>query len=112
MDTTSSLDRILRTTTLIAFFPALALLIPYGVASSTSVPALGLIPAFFSAVLGLPTSKAKLQRGQLILYIDLIIAIFLVSILLPFWVLTAGWYNSGNIVMLGTYGTVPLMMDL
>ncbi|KAG9763221.1 hypothetical protein KCU73_g1535, partial [Aureobasidium melanogenum] len=57
MDSPSPLDRILRTTTLIAFFPALGLLIPYGIVSTTTVPALGIIPAFFSATFGLLSLK-------------------------------------------------------
>ncbi|KAK6007097.1 hypothetical protein QM012_006105 [Aureobasidium pullulans] len=111
MDTTSPLDRMLRSTNLIAFFPALALLTPYGVVTSNAVPALGLIPAFFSAILGLPFSKKTHQRGQLIFYIDLVLAVFLISILIPFWALSAGMWEGGGVVMLGTYGTVPLMMD-
>lgn len=112
MDTPSSLDRTFRTTTLIAFFPALALLIPYGVVSCNVIPALGLIPAFFSAILGLPTSY--LQRAQLTLYIDVFLAVSHISMLIPFWVLNAGWnsWESGGVIMLGTYGTVLLMMDL
>lgn len=115
MDTPNPLDCILRTTTFIAFFPALTLLIPYGIVSSTEIPALGLIPAFFSAIFGLFSLTAKPRGGHLVLYIDIFLAVFLISILIPFWVLSAGrrqWRQSGGVVMLGTYGTVPLLMDL
>ncbi|KAG9679334.1 hypothetical protein KCU99_g3088, partial [Aureobasidium melanogenum] len=114
MDNLSPLDRILRTTTLIAFFPALGLLIPYGIVSTTTVPALGLIPAFFSATFSLLSLKVNFRWSQLVLYIDTSLAIFIFSILLPFWVLSAGrrrWEDGGGVVMLGTYGTVPLLMD-
>jgi hypothetical protein len=114
MDSPSPVDRILRTTTLIAFFPALGLLIPYGIVSTTTVPALGIIPAFFSATFGLLSLKVNFRWSQLVLYIDTSLAIFIFSILLPFWVLSAGRrrWEDGGVVMLGTYGTVPLLVDL
>ncbi|KAH0388892.1 hypothetical protein KCU92_g466, partial [Aureobasidium melanogenum] len=113
MDSPSPVDRILRTTTLIAFFPALGLLIPYGIVSTTTVPALGIIPAFFSATFGLLSLKVNFRWSQLVLYIDTSLAIFIFSILLPFWVLSAGRrrWEDGGVVMLGTYGTVPLLVD-
>ncbi|KAH0261489.1 hypothetical protein KCU91_g13979, partial [Aureobasidium melanogenum] len=113
MDSPSPLDRMLRTTTLIAFFPALGLLIPYGIVSTTTIPALGLIPAFFSATFGLLSLQVNFRWSQLVLYIDTSLAIFIFSILLPFWVLSAGRrrWEDGGVVMLGTYGTVPLLID-
>ncbi|KAG9947002.1 hypothetical protein KCU85_g6131, partial [Aureobasidium melanogenum] len=114
MDSPSPLDRILRTTTLISFFPALGLLIPYGIVSNTVFPALGLVPAFFSAILGLLSLMGNFRWSQLALYMDMFLAISILSILLPFWVLNAGsrqWWNSAGVVMLGTYGTVPLLMN-
>lgn len=115
MDSPSPLDRILRTTTLISFFPALGLLIPYGIVSNTVFPALGLVPAFFSAILGLLSLMGNFRWSQLVVYMDMFLAISILSILLPFWVLNAGrrqWWHSAGVVMLGTYGTVPLLMNL
>ncbi|KAH0366622.1 hypothetical protein KCU65_g5254, partial [Aureobasidium melanogenum] len=114
MDSPNPLDRILRTTTLISFFPALGLLIPYGIVSNTVFPALGLVPAFFSAILGLLSLMANFRWSQLVLYMDMFLAISILSILLPFWVLGAGrrqWRDSAGVVMLGTYGTVSLLMN-
>lgn len=115
MDTPSPLDCVLRTATFIAFFPALALLIPHGVIACIPIPALGLIPAFFSAVFSLFSLKSQSRFGHSVLYIDMFLAISLISILIPFWVLSASrwqWDQSAGGVMLGTYGTMPLLMDL
>ncbi|CAD0106325.1 unnamed protein product [Aureobasidium uvarum] len=114
METSSPLDRILRNTTIITFLLALALLIPYSIVSYSCVLAVGLVPAFFSAVLGLASLNASIRQSWMFLYMDLFLAVFLFSILVPFWVLTArqGWLSSSGVAMLGTYGSVPLMMDL
>ncbi|CAD0081977.1 unnamed protein product [Aureobasidium vineae] len=113
METPSSLDRILRNTTIITFLLALALLIPYSLVSYYCVLAIGLVPAFFSAVLSLVSLNASFRQRWMFVYIDAFLAVFLFSILVPFWVLTAheGWSTPSGVVMLGTYGSVPLMMD-
>jgi hypothetical protein len=114
MEYPSSLDRVLRTTTIVTFLLAFALLLPYGVTTAAVLPALGLVPAFISAILSpLALNTSSRWRG-FILCIDAFITAFLVGILVPFWLLTAGsmrWLSNGT-VMLGAYGSVPLMIDL
>jgi len=113
MEYPSSLDRVLRTTTIVVFLPALALLIPYGVVSRSVLPSLGLVPAFLSAILSPLALNTSARWQWFILCIDMVVVSFLFGILMPFWLVTASqtWIDSGT-VMLGTYGSLPLMIDL
>jgi hypothetical protein len=114
MESPSSLDRILRTTTIVTFLLAFAFLLPYGVASHSVLPAIGLVPAFISAILSPLALNTSTRWRSFILCMDAFIGIFLIAILVPYWLLTAGsmyWLSNGSI-MLGTYGSMPLMIDL
>ena len=114
MEYPSSLDRVLRTTTIVTFLLAFALLIPYGVTTAAVLPALGLVPAFISAILSPLALNTSPRWTWFILCMDTFVAVFLFSILMPFFIITAGsmsWLSNGT-VMLGTYGSVPLMIDL
>jgi hypothetical protein len=114
MESPSSLERILRTTTIVTFLLAFAFLLPYGVASHSVLPAIGLVPAFISAILSpLALNTSSRWRG-FILCMDVFIGIFLISILVPYWLLTAGSMHrlTNGTIMLGTYGSMPLMIDL
>jgi hypothetical protein len=114
MEYPSSLDRTLRTTTIVTFLLAFALLIPYGVTTAAVLPALGLVPAFISAILSPLALNTSARWRWFILCIDAFVAVFLFGILMPFFFITAGnmrWLSNGA-VMLGAYGSVPLMIDL
>jgi hypothetical protein len=114
MESPSSLERILRTTTIVTFLLAFAFLLPYGVASHSVLPAIGLVPAFISAILSPLALNTGTRWRWFILCMDVFVGIFVLAILVAYWAVTAGemrWLSNGCI-MLGAYGSVPLMIDL
>lgn len=85
-----------------------------------AVPALGLIPLMLSSLLGaflmyrdqisFGGSPIHLTRAQVCIA-DFCIAAFLMTILVLSWIFVTQTYRRGAIV-LGTYATVPLMLNL
>lgn len=104
-------ERTLRAITVLAFVPAVALLIPHGILTKDFCPAIGLVPAFLSFCFSIVriTNKAKSRRANI--SIDAFIAAFLVGTLIPGWVLIARDWDTSK-ALVGAYGTMPLMMDL
>jgi len=112
-------DRTLRLVTVLGWPFAFALLLPYGITAAQVCLPLGLLPMSFSACAGLVhlSGKAKSAVGNAIT--DLFCALFLVAILIPSWVFLqqgkiGNWWGSVDpgLTMLGTYGSVPLMLNL
>jgi hypothetical protein len=114
MESPSSLDRVLRTTTIVTFLVGFGFLLPYGIASNSVLPALGLVPAFISAIVSPLALNTGTRWRWFIMCMDIFVAVFLLIVLVLYWLLTAGsmrWLSNGTI-MLGTYGSMPLMVDL
>ena len=104
-------ERTLRVLTVLAWIPAMALLIPFGVMTHTIVPALGLIPMTFSAVLGLAKLYDYIRTDFHILTItiytftmDAIITLLLLGFTIPGYVHMA-------IPELGTFASMPLLSN-
>lgn len=111
----------LRKSTVFSFAPAFILCIIHGIVAEMAVPALGLIPMFFSSLLGaflmyrdqisFGGSPITLTRAN-ILFADLALGTGLLLILILSWIFVPGWRSDGGQVMVGTYATVPLMLNL
>ncbi|KAK0377958.1 hypothetical protein CLIM01_04694 [Colletotrichum limetticola] len=111
----------LRRLEIIAFPPALILLIAHGIASERAFPALGLLPLAASALLGLFVlnrdavaalgSPIQALSESNIFWADCLLAVFHLSFLIPSWILlTDPWHEP--LIVLGTYCTVFMMFDL
>ncbi|KAL9108679.1 MAG: hypothetical protein Q9227_006625 [Pyrenula ochraceoflavens] len=114
------LGPILRKTTIVVFPPAFLLCLIHGIITNKAVPALGLIPLAGSALLGLfllyrdklagGGSPIRLTFSQ-ILIADTLLACVLFVILVISWIVVPDEYE-GPPTMLGTYATVPLMINI
>lgn len=117
MSSASSL--FLRKTTILVFPPAFILCLIHGIISGIAVPALGLIPLFGSAILGsflmyrdqitFSGSPISLTRAH-VCACDFLLGVVLLIILIISWIVVTDSWDRGAI-MLGTYATVPLMMN-
>ena len=118
---TPQLTLFLRKTTVFTFPPAFILCIIHGIVAECAVPALGLIPLFASAILGtflmyrdkiaFGGSPVSLTRAHVCLA-DFGIGFALMAILIPSWIVVPQTYGNRGDIMLGTYATVPLMVNL
>jgi hypothetical protein len=133
-------DRTLRIVTIVAFVPALALLIPSGVVTAKPLPAIGLVPMAMSLVVSMAALGSKKSLTRMRPMADTIVATSLMivmvfrsvhslsrkdeEILLPAretnlcscrssWAMLAEdyWLSSGN-AMLCAYGITPMMVNL
>lgn len=109
--TISHSDRALRIITILTFEPALALLIPHGIVSHQICPALGLVPMFLSACLGLIHVFRTVKARSVDSFIDAFLAAFLLSIMIPAFVVVAESRRLSK-GLLGAYGTMPLIINL
>jgi hypothetical protein len=119
---TSYASLFLRKVTVFTYPPAFILCLIHGIVSGCAVPALGLIPAFGSSLLGASLmyrdkvtfggSPVIIQRGH-VCVCDFILAVGLLIILIISWVVVPHFNRyEGSQIMLGTYATVPLMVNL
>lgn len=109
----------LRKVTIFTFPPAFILCLIHGIISGQAVPALGLIPLFGSTVVGMflmyrdqitfAGSPISLTRAH-VCACDFVIGVVLLIILIISWIVVTKNWDRGAI-MLGTYATVPLMMN-
>jgi hypothetical protein len=108
------LEYTLRATCLVDFFPGITILLVQGILSKEVVPAIGILPLFFSAILGcFLISRAAmvkcncqgLEGHPATLVVDMLIGIGLMVVVIITWVKMKDW------VMLGTYGTVFLIIN-
>ena len=76
-------DRALRVITIFALVPALAFLIPHGAETEQVFPALGLIPAGLSAIIGLWHAAGYRMDILLTVLIDVFLSCFLIGMLIP-----------------------------
>jgi hypothetical protein len=119
LTTTPHVTLFLRKATVFVYPPAFILCLVHGIVAECAVPALGLIPLFFSSLLGaflmyrdkiaFGGSPISLTRAQ-ICTSDLAIAGSLLLILILSWIIMPNDYSHARVV-LGTYATVPLMMN-
>lgn len=120
-DTNMSSTVFLRRITILSFVPAFIILLIHGISSSWAFPALGILPLAVSALLGalllhrdrvaaLGSPIQGLSSGN-IFYADLALAIWYFAFLIPTWMfLGRPW--DGGLIILGTYGSVFLMVNL
>lgn len=108
-----SVDRVLRSILVYCFLAGLCLLIPFGVSSGSVVLPLGLIPAFFSAIIGLVGLGNGLKRRAVAIPFDSILLFSHLAIFVPGMIkLVHDHARSNGNIILGTYGTIPLALDL
>ncbi|KAL0930403.1 uncharacterized protein CTRU02_214478 [Colletotrichum truncatum] len=115
-----STNIVLRKISIISFVPAFIILFIHGIISSCPFPALGILPLSASAVLGLFIvrrdfiaalgSPIQALSPSNIFFADLFLGVFHFIFLLISWVVIREPWDRGQIV-LGTYGTVPLMVN-
>lgn len=123
-DSPTPSDKGLRWITLANVFIGIIMLIPAGALSQELYPALGLAflgPSAFLALYILYVQR-KYPRVTLppgfVVCLDFVFALGLLGSLIAGWVLLAQggsrwWRNSSTgVTMLGTYGTVPMMISL
>lgn len=109
----------LRKITILVGPPGFILNLIHGIISGKAFPAFGLIPLAGSALLG----ASLLYRDQIsyggspislspsnIIAADSALAVLYFIFLIFSWIVVPGW--DGGQVMLGTYGTVPLMVNV
>lgn len=106
---------LLRLITILAWIPAFALGLPHGLtAHSPPCPAIGIIPMSISACLGITHLAKKTKYRSANIAMDLFCACFLISVLIPSWIFLT-WRDlsmDGRLRVLGTYATVPMMLNL
>ncbi|KAI8244503.1 hypothetical protein K4K57_004902 [Colletotrichum sp. SAR 10_99] len=111
---------VLRKITIFAFPPAFIILLIHGIISNCAFPALGILPLAASAILGLFIIRRDLIAAlgspiqaltpSNVFFADATLGIFHLVFLFISWALIRDPWDRGQIV-LGTYGTVPLMLD-
>jgi uncharacterized membrane protein YhaH (DUF805 family) len=84
-------DRALRITTIIAFVPALALLIPSGVVTAKPLPAIGLVPMAMSLVVSLAALTSKKSSVRMRPTADTIVAASLMVVMVFRCVANHSW---------------------
>ncbi|KAI6796922.1 hypothetical protein KC332_g16814 [Hortaea werneckii] len=93
-----------------------ALLLAHGATQAVLLPVLGIIPMTLSSLTGLIHFRGKLDGfGLTTLLLDFFCAAFLFALLMPSWLVIArsyGYRYGAGTIMLATYGTVPLMVQL
>lgn len=110
----------LRQTTVYSFPPAFILLLIHGILAEAAFPALGLLPLAASAVLGLFIlnrdrvaalgSPVMSLSPHNIFVSDVALAISLLAFLIPSWIMLPQAHR--DLIVLGTYGTVFMMVNL
>lgn len=127
-------DRSLRIATILAFLPTVGLLLPYGIISARPLPTVGIAAMFFSATFSTLVLGGKFQSSRAKAWIDLFLAISILALLIPryvqlyllcpveyrmliiprSWIFLSrphySWKTDGRVV-LGTYGTMPMILN-
>ena len=120
----SQQERTLRLMTVLAWIPAMALLIPFGVVTKTLVPALGLVPMTFSAAFGLAKLLGYIEADYhlyaVTIYaftIDGLITVLSLGTAIPGFVVvvqtgTSYHYGRDAVSLLGYYAMCPLLLNM
>ncbi|OCK89452.1 uncharacterized protein K441DRAFT_667557 [Cenococcum geophilum 1.58] len=110
----------LRTLTIVSFAPGATLALIHSIVTHCAFPAVGIIPLFCSAILGLALlHPSTISYGGSaisfshtnVLTLDFSIAVLNLIFLIYAWV-NVPKHQDGGQVMLGTYSTVPQMLNL
>lgn len=120
-DNSMSSTVFLRRVTILSFAPAFFILLIHGISSGWAFPALGILPLAVSAVLGAMLlhrdrvaalgSPVQALSPENIFYADTALAVWYIAFLIPTWVfLGRPWHR--DTIILGTYGSVFLMVNL
>jgi hypothetical protein len=127
--------RQLRVITVLASLLGIALLLPHGVVAERALPAIGVAPMFISAMSGILILTGLLKSPGTKASMDLSLAAFLFSIMVPrcvtsdsglrrieilMWFFfrsfvslqSNGFYQGAGLTMLGTYGTSAMIVNL
>lgn len=123
----NTMDRSLRLLPLFLCLPALGFLLPHGLITHSFLPAVGIVPLAISAVSSVVFLAQKrgneTRRCDFGVLLDFILAVSHIAVLIPTWILVSeqncGWRRTyqyhrctPRLVMLGTYGTMFLMINL
>lgn len=109
----------LRTLTIVSFAPGVTLTIIYSIVTHSAFPAVSVIPLFGSAILGLALlhpntisygGSAVSFSPINVLTLDFSIAVLNLIFLIYAWITVPSHWGGGQ-VMLGTYSTVPQMLN-
>jgi uncharacterized membrane protein YhaH (DUF805 family) len=84
-------DRTLRIITIVAFVPALALLIPSGVVTARPLPAIGLVPMAMSLVVSMAALASKKSSSRMRPMADSIVAVSLMIVMVFRLVCSLSW---------------------
>lgn len=111
---------LLRQLTILSFPPAFILLLIHGIAAEIAFPALGLLPLAASALLGAlilhrdqfaaAGSPIQSLSSHNVFIADVTSAVFLLAFLVPSWIMLTD--APSPLIVLGTYGTVFMMLNL
>ncbi|KAK7912151.1 hypothetical protein PG985_014632 [Apiospora marii] len=120
----TSVHAFLRRIAIVQYLFAWILLLAHGIAASAALPALGLIPLTCSALLSglllhrdaLAAAGSPLQSlsAQNVMMCDLAVGGLQLLLLVFTWIELSGahyWHSDTSITILGTYGTVFMMVD-
>ena len=113
-------QRTLRLASILSFPPAFIMLIIHGIVGGGPFPAVSIFPLAISALLALYLLKPnavttggnafQLSRGPIAM-IDLSLAIWLLTMCVLCWVNVPRYRYDGGQIMLGTYGSVWVMLN-
>lgn len=120
-DNSMSSTVFLRRVTILSFAPAFFVLLIHGISSGWAFPALGILPLAVSAVLGAMLlhrdrvaalgSPVQALSPENIFYADTALAVWYIAFLIPTWAFLGRPWRRETII-LGTYGSVFLMVNL
>lgn len=113
---------LLRKIAIYIFLPAFPLLLAHGIASGKALPALGLLPLAGSALLaalllyrdrvaaiGSPIQSLSAAN---VFFADALLALTQLGMLIGSWVILTDTWRHNSELILGTYATVFMMVDL
>ena len=126
--------RWLRVTTVLAFLPAFALLLPYGLISFRPLPTVGIAAMFFSAAFSTLVLGRGVRSPGTRACCDMLLAAVIIAILIPrcahhrilddarlicllSWTFLSKdheswWTARERLIILATYGTTPMILNL
>ncbi|KAK8029567.1 hypothetical protein PG993_010858 [Apiospora rasikravindrae] len=119
---TTAVHVFLRRVALVQYAFCWVLLLAHGIAAGRALPALGLLPLTASALLSgvllhrdaLAAAGSPVQTSlsaQNVLYCDLVVAGVQLTLLIFSWIDLSDRYGEASLTILGTYGTVFMMVD-
>lgn len=106
-------DRVLRWISVLSLVPALAFMIPYGRFShQAGITVLVMIPLGFSSLTGLFHLSKQVDVKSVTIFLDLFMASALLGTLIPACIFLSDSWGWRDMVILGSYGTMLMMVNL